>query len=351
MMRRTNFLLTALSLVVVLGGVEVLLWAVEHTKAGAGKFDLLRAATYEQFYFFHASDAERRAYLSVGSLHGAYDPLLGWRNRGWPVTRKDTLNSDGWRASHEYTHQKNAGRRVILIGDSFTYGYKVDDAETMDADLGRELGPDTEVYSMAVPAFGTDQMALVATRLAPAYSPDVIIVNFIAEDMTRSCRTFNFKLRKPYFIMGPKGLELKGVPVPTWEAVLAQHTGMAHFWDGLIDMVMRLRTVRLLGQVALQGRRRDCLDNLNPAIFQYMRDTVKPGVRLIFAHLDGDLSPGAARKLQRMPQYADIPPIVQRLSASTGIPQERFSDEHPKPNLLKLYALALAEVLRRDPAK
>lgn len=154
--------------------------------------------------------------------------------------------------------------------------------------------------------------------------------------------------------MGRHGLELKGVPVPTRETVLAEHSGIGRIWDGVIATATRSRTIRLLGQVALQGRRRDCLDNANPAIFQYMRDRVKPDVRLIFVHLDGELPPAIEQKLKRMPEYVSISPIspiVQRLSASRGIVPERFKDGHPKPRLIQLYALALAEIIRKDPAK
>ena len=342
-----------LTILLMLIAVEGALRALEHTRVGAGKFHLLPAAAYEHIYFFHMP-ARARLYYS----RGPYDPLLGWRNTSRPELRhggkKDTLNSDGWRAQHEYTPNKNASNRIILVGDSFSYGFMVDDSETIDAILSRRLGSGTEIYSMAAPAYGTDQMALVATRIASGYNPDTIIVAFIADDLTRSCTGFNFNLPKPYFELGRAGLELRGVPVRRPEAVLAEHSGTAaHFWDGFTATAVRSRTLDLMGQLVLQRKRRECIDELNPAIFRYIRDGVKPGVRLIFVHLDGVLPPGFETKLQSIPaEYVSLPPMVQRLSAYTGIPMDRLPDGgHPNRGLIRLYALALEEVLRRGPVR
>jgi hypothetical protein len=43
--------------------------------------------------------------------------------------------------------------------------------------------------------------------------------------------------------------------------------------------------------------------------------------------------------------------MIRQISASTGIPPDRFKDSHPRPNLIRLYALALAQVLREPVSK
>lgn len=346
-MLRKNLILLLSSLLIFAIGAETFLRRLEHTKFGAGKFNLLRAATYEHFYFFSGIGELRSSYG-----HGPHDSLLGWRNNGRPVINapqnKDTLNSGGWRSRREFTSHRTKKHRIVLAGDSFSYGFMVDDSQTLDANLERDLGDDTEVYNMSVPAYGVDQMALVATRVAPDYDPDIIVVAFIAEDLNRSCSKFNFNLRKPYFVLGAAGAELRGVPVASPGEVLAEHNRRStHLWDGIVATATRSRIIDLAGQVALQGAHNDCIEKLNPAIFRSICTGVKPGVRLVLAHLDGDLPPTVESQLRRMPaEYVSLPPIVRRLSKATGIPPERFNDRHPRPKLIQLYALALAEVLR-----
>ena len=62
-----------------------------------------------------------------------YDPLLGWRNiPNWKATtqrHKLTINSRGLRGP-EHPYEKPRGTfRIMVLGDSFTWGYGVADDE------------------------------------------------------------------------------------------------------------------------------------------------------------------------------------------------------------------------------
>jgi hypothetical protein len=344
-MVRKNLILLAASLLAPCLAAEVLLRAIARSPFDLGKFTLLPAATYEHFFFAYRSESGRNPYT-----RSAWDPLLGWRNNGRPQFplpgNHETLNSAGWRATRDFTPQKNKDRRIIIVGDSFAFGVMVDDSETIGARLEHDLGNAAEVYTMAAPGYGLDQMALVATRVASDYNPDTIIVAFIATDLNRSCSDFDFNLRKPWFTLAGDSVELRGVPVETPAAVLATHSKFAvHLWDRIVATATRSRIVCLVGQSVLRRPHRDCIEKLNPALFRYMSKNVRLGTRLIFAHLDGDLPPVVEEQLRRMPEYVSLVPIVQRLSRTTGLAPERFRDGHPKPKLDQLYALALAQVL------
>ena len=76
-------------------------------------------------------------------------------------------------------------RFFVLIGDSFAYGWLVDDTETIGAYVEQELGPDTEVVNLGVRGHGLDQMALAATEIAPAYRPAFVIIAFIGDDLSK----------------------------------------------------------------------------------------------------------------------------------------------------------------------
>ena len=58
-----------------------------------------------------------------------YDPELGWRNiPGWRATTYDrplVINSKGLR-DREYPYEKSDGtRRILVLGDSYAWGYGV----------------------------------------------------------------------------------------------------------------------------------------------------------------------------------------------------------------------------------
>src|SRR5438876_3754019 len=93
----------------------------------------------------------------------AHSSQLGWELR--PGVREDglTTNSAGLRGQVEYAPERPAGvRRVIAVGDSFTFGVQVRDDETMPAQLEGALNRRGrwEVLNLAVPGYGTDQQWL-----------------------------------------------------------------------------------------------------------------------------------------------------------------------------------------------
>jgi hypothetical protein len=80
----------------------------------------------------------------------------------------------------------DARRRILLLGDSHTFGVGVRDDQTFGAVLERALGSDTvHVINAGVPGFGIFQMAALFRRLAPLLRPDVVIVTIPSCDLLR----------------------------------------------------------------------------------------------------------------------------------------------------------------------
>jgi hypothetical protein len=102
------------------------------------------------------------------------------------------INALGLRGP-ETTLEKPPGvRRIAVLGDSFTFGYGVDDHETWPAALQRALdrappgdAPATlrhEVLNCAVPAYDTEQeVRLLATRILE-FQPDLVLVGWYLND-------------------------------------------------------------------------------------------------------------------------------------------------------------------------
>jgi lysophospholipase L1-like esterase len=129
----------------------------------------------------------------VGSpLYGFYqsDPDLGWRGR--PNVRLryhrpefDTLvelDAEGWRQP-DPPRPAGAARRVLVLGDSFTWGWGVSQGETLTDRLQARLGPAVAIVNRGVIGFGTAQEYLVLERELAAASYDTVALLFFINDL------------------------------------------------------------------------------------------------------------------------------------------------------------------------
>jgi hypothetical protein len=168
-----------------------------------------------------------------------FDPLLGWKNR--PSFRNTgrlfdadrvTTNSNGARGSTDYPYRRTDKKRIVVVGDSFAFGQEVNDEETYAAVLSSSLG-DTDVINLGVIGYGIDQMLLTVKGEALKYSPDLIIVAFISDDIERSLVSFR-DFAKPLFVLDPsRRLALVGAPVPPPAAWIANEPWKSKALDTL----------------------------------------------------------------------------------------------------------------------
>jgi GDSL-like Lipase/Acylhydrolase family len=101
------------------------------------------------------------------------------------------INAQGQRDDLDRPLLKPAGvYRVVVLGDSFTFGGKTPLEQTFGRDLERNLrsldGPrDYEVINLAVPGYNTEQEMLSLREQGLAYHPDLVVVNFVLNDANR----------------------------------------------------------------------------------------------------------------------------------------------------------------------
>lgn len=108
------------------------------------------------------------------------------------------------------------------MGDSFTWGSEVYDAQSWPAQLERLIG--IPVVNGGAGGYGMDQAELRAEQLIDVERPRAIIVSFIPNCVGRNEYSVNQGLIKSYFDVKDGKLELKGIPVPDYQPSTA-HVG------------------------------------------------------------------------------------------------------------------------------
>lgn len=98
------------------------------------------------------------------------------------------VNGAGLRDDRDYAIPKPPGvRRVLVLGDSFTFAGKVALEQTFPKRLERLLdegasGARYEVLNLAVPGYNTRQQAVQLAEQGLAFEPDFVIVAFVLND-------------------------------------------------------------------------------------------------------------------------------------------------------------------------
>lgn len=122
-----------------------------------------------------------------------------WEYDGIPSTYR--ANAQGFRGDWKFEPQ-DTRTRIVLVGDSFTFGTGVQYDETFGAHIDAALS-EAVVYNLGMPGFGVDQMWMSVRHQALALDPDLIIVSFIDNDFDRGLTGFRpgEGLNKPTFVL------------------------------------------------------------------------------------------------------------------------------------------------------
>ena len=154
-----------------------------------------------------------------------YDASKGWipkpNLRDVKTFDNKTLNTNakGLRGKKDFPYTKNKNKvRILILGDSFTFGDEVSDDETYSAYLQAML-PDTEIINMGMHGYGHDQMLILFREEGIKYQPDIVILGFLPLDMSRNLLRFR-DFAKPRFVLERGELKLTGSPVPRPEEIL-----------------------------------------------------------------------------------------------------------------------------------
>jgi lysophospholipase L1-like esterase len=153
-----------------------------------------------------------------------YDGRLGWANKegasgrykpapGIPATTV-RINGQGLRGGPVPVDKKPGIRRILMLGDSNTFGYGVEEEERFSDLLEGRLPRNHEVLNLGVFGYGTDQEALLFEQEGLGYQPDIVVLGFSAGDLSINMNSINAGYPKPFFRKEGDGLTLHNTPVP-----------------------------------------------------------------------------------------------------------------------------------------
>lgn len=117
---------------------------------------------------------------------------------------------------------ESRGKSILIVGDSVTAGFEVDNNETYSAILETlffENGCNYRVYNAGVTGYGTDQSLWNLERLLSIVRPDYVIYMFTSNDFVdnRLIKKANTKWGKPTFVLSKGELILKNGPSRKFE--------------------------------------------------------------------------------------------------------------------------------------
>jgi hypothetical protein len=118
-------------------------------------------------------------------------------------------NAQGFRDDKDFSRAAldGSGQRVMILGDSFMAGAGTSREQSVPALLNERLGGTHQVFNVAVPGWGIDQMYLAYGRYKDVLKPHVVILAFIDEDVSRVLQAYRKeeRLNKPSFTLDDDG--------------------------------------------------------------------------------------------------------------------------------------------------
>jgi len=284
---------------------------------------------------------------------GRYHPRLGWvpianlakarvENRP-PVS----TNSRGLRSLREIPYAKPVGRRrLVAIGDSYTFGFDGEDEQIWPAVLEEALGG-WEVVNLGVFGYGIDQQLIMFQDQGVRYEPDVVVVGFYEGDADRALLSFR-EFAKPRFELRDGELVLTQVPVPTPDEILARHAHRAPISYALHWWWQRSRGREAIREQA-SAQHRARRSSLVEAILQQMQREVRGcGARMLVMFIPDNAYAGSpspvrddlrAWSTQFGYAFLDLAPVLEALSEQEA--RSAFSGHfNPLGNVVAARALA-----------
>jgi lysophospholipase L1-like esterase len=150
-----------------------------------------------------------------------YDSLLGWVHQAGQEGIFETpqfrtavrINEKGLRDRQHSYERQNGIERILVLGDSFAWGYGVEESERFSQLLEGALG--AEVINAGVSGYSTDQELLWYGNEGIKYETDLVILVLAGNDIGDNDRQLVSTIYyKPKFVIEDGRLVAIGYPVP-----------------------------------------------------------------------------------------------------------------------------------------
>lgn len=150
-----------------------------------------------------------------------YDPVLGWAHEPGQEGIFETpqfrttvrINDNGLRdRPHSYERQDDK-KRVLVLGDSFAWGYGVEESRRFSQLLEKSLN--VEVINAGVSGYSTDQELLWYKNEGIKYETDLVILSLTGNDVGDNDQELVSQIYyKPKFVLQDGQLVATSYPVP-----------------------------------------------------------------------------------------------------------------------------------------
>lgn len=285
----------------------------------------------------------------IAEPDATFDALVGWKlppskvideqNADYSVQYRS--NPQGFRSPHNFDRLRGRTRRLVFVGDSYTFGSGVALEDTFASLLGNAWRR-TRSFNLGIGAFGVDQMWLTLRHYGLALEPDLVVLSFIRNDLDRSLTAYrkdHIWREKPLFRIGKGRLqrvEPKDRPPAIWRFLQQK--------SRLFGLARKVESS--LGRRFAVGYRW----RLNRAIFEQIRDDCRTvAVPLLVVHLPVNRRhevPMFAPEFEAMGiEFLDLTPLLPENAEDLYFP----SDHHFNDRGHRFAAEAIREaIVQRD---
>lgn len=169
-----------------------------------------------------------------------YDREIGWVHRPGYSWDGHTVSPQGLRGTRLYSETPAIpDKRLLCLGDSFTFGYEVGDDETYPAH-GERLAPGTEWINLGICGSGLTQSLLQYRKNGRRFGGKHVIIGFMTNNQKRTVNAFRpivdptgsmTPLAKPFARITNGELSIEPNPfqdVADYERLLADESGVLH---------------------------------------------------------------------------------------------------------------------------
>lgn len=128
--------------------------------------------------------------VPLESVIGRFDEDLGWTNReNLSFKTEDVwyhIDQNGIRVPEPGFEHDFSKPVILLVGDSVTFGHRLNFSETLGNQLSQKLEDKFTVINIGVDGYGTDQSALKLQKNIDILNPEKIIHIFITDHLRRN---------------------------------------------------------------------------------------------------------------------------------------------------------------------
>lgn len=273
-------------------------------------------------------------------------------------------NEKGFRNIDSTPYKKRPGEfRVLVLGDSHTFGYEVNQQETYAAvteKLLREKGFDATVINAGISGTGTAEQLVFLEQEGLRYDPDVVVLGFFSNDFDDNLKSSFFKLDTRDSLVVDKKEHLPGVKIQNfiyqfrWVHWLSENSYLYNFafntvWDlfkkrsldqgkQVVDE-MAVSTGEVISPYALR---------LEEKLAKKLRSTLKDDTQLIIVDIP-NYDRSSSVPLQLVPAFQEAadtffyaPAMQNELAALGATSHVPHGQRHMAPPLHKLLGEKIA---------